>query len=100
MHDPCRHRPFLQESELKRINDARAGELDYVKATNTLDITKAKEMAQIETAKFQNMVTTLGAENIAKIATSGHDNQVCSIDMIDVMTNSLSFIFGHSSSSV
>ena len=34
-------------------------------------------MAEIETGKFQNMVTTLGPENIARIATSGHDNQVC-----------------------
>lgn len=64
------------ESELQRIEDARKGELNYVSATNNLEITKAKEMAQIETAKFQNMVTTLGAENIAKIATSGHDNQL------------------------
>ena len=33
-------------------------------------------MAAIETSKFQNMVTSLGAENIGRIATSGHDNQV------------------------
>ena len=70
--------PPPQESELKRINEARKGELEYVSASNTLEVEKAKQMAAIETGKFQNMVQTLGAENIAAIATSGHDNQVMS----------------------
>ena len=33
-------------------------------------------MADIEAEKFKAMVEDLGPENIAAIATSGHDNQV------------------------
>lgn len=61
-------------------------ELDYVGSTNNLEITKAKEMATIETAKFQNMVQTLGPENIARIATSGHDNQVAMLKALGLQS--------------
>lgn len=63
-------------SELKRINDARTSELTYIGSTNELEIAKARQMADIETNKFKDMINSLGADNIAKIATSGHDNQL------------------------
>lgn len=74
------------ESELKRINEARKGELEYVSASNTLEVEKAKQMAAIETGKFQNMVQTLGAENIAAIATSGHDNQLAMLKALGLQS--------------
>ena len=76
----------MQESELHRINDARKGEIEYVSSNNTLEISKAKQMADIETSKFQNMISALGSDNIAKIATSGHDNQVCHTNMYPIYT--------------
>jgi len=74
------------ENELRRINDARKGELEYVSANNNLDVEKAKQMASIETSKFQNMIAALGAENIAKIATSGHDNQVAMLQALGLQS--------------
>lgn len=74
------------ENELKRINDARKGELEYVSSTNGLEISKAQKMAEIETGKFQNMVTTLGPENIARIATSGHDNQLAMLQALGLQS--------------
>jgi len=74
------------ESELTRLNEARKGELDYVKHTNCLEIELAKEMAGIETGKFQNMVQALGAENIGRIATSGHDNQLAMLQALGLQS--------------
>jgi len=74
------------ENELKRINDARKGELDYIGSTNSLEIQKALKMSEIETGKFQNMVGTLGPENIAKIATSGHDNQLAMLKALGLQS--------------
>jgi len=42
-----------------------------------LDVSKAKEMAAIETDKFQNMVSSIGADTIQAIATAGPEMQVC-----------------------
>lgn len=74
------------ENELHRINDARKGELEYIQSNNTLEIEKAKQMADIETNKFQNMVNTLKPENIAKIATSGHDNQLAMLQALGLQS--------------
>jgi len=41
-----------------------------------LDVSKAKEMAAIETDKFQNMVSSIGADTIQAIATAGPEMQV------------------------
>eukprot|EP00116_Pleurobrachia_bachei_P000209 sb/3460471/ len=74
------------EAELSRINNARQGELTYVAANNSLEIERAKQMAAIETSKFENMVTTLGSENIARIATSGHDNQLAMLKALGLQS--------------
>lgn len=74
------------EAELSRINNARQGELTYVAANNGLEIERAKQMAAIETSKFENMVTTLGSENIARIATSGHDNQLAMLKALGLQS--------------
>lgn len=74
------------EAELSRINNARKGELTYIEANNSLEIERAKQMASIETSKFENMVTTLGSENIARIATSGHDNQLAMLKALGLQS--------------
>jgi len=74
------------ENELKRINDARKGELDYISSTNSLEVQKAQKMSEIETNKFKDMVSTLGPENIAKIATSGHDNQLAMLQALGLQS--------------
>ena len=54
---------------------AREAETKYVREQNELEITKAREMASIETEKFNNMVQAIGADTISAIATSGPEMQ-------------------------
>jgi len=61
---------------LERLTRAREAETKYVREQNELEITKAREMASIETEKFNNMVQAIGADTISAIATSGPEMQV------------------------
>lgn len=67
---------FPQESELERLTSAREAETKFIREQNELEIDKTKEMAAIETQKFRDMVSAIGPETIASIATSGPDMQV------------------------
>jgi len=58
------------------LTRAREAETKYVREQNELEITKAREMASIETEKFNNMVQAIGADTISAIATSGPEMQV------------------------
>ena len=65
-----------KESALQRLSKQREAELKYQSEQNSLDVSKAKEMAAIETDKFQNMVSSIGADTIQAIATAGPEMQV------------------------
>ena len=65
-----------QESELERLTRAREAETKFIREQNDLEITKAKEMAGIETEKFKNMVDSIGSDTIASIANAGPEMQV------------------------
>ena len=67
---------FFQESELERLSRAREAETKFIREQNDLEITKAKEMASIETQKFRDMVDSIGPDTIAAIATAGPEMQV------------------------
>ena len=54
----------------------------YQREQNELEVTKTRELADIETDKFKNMVYAIGAETLQAIATAGPDMQVCAICMI------------------
>lgn len=54
---------------------AREAENKFVREQNELEIDKTKEMASIETQKFQDMVSSIGPDTIASIATSGPEMQ-------------------------
>ncbi|XP_028519240.1 major vault protein [Exaiptasia diaphana] len=64
------------ESELDRLSKKRDAELSFESEQNKLEITKAEAMANIETDKFKNMVSAIGAETIQAIATAGPEMQV------------------------
>ncbi len=59
------------------MSRAREAENKFIKEQNELDIDKTKEMAAIETEKFQNMVKAIGSDTLASIATAGPEMQVC-----------------------
>ena len=63
---------------MERITRARDAELKYVRDQNEVEISKAKEMAEIETSKFENTVSAIGADTLRAIAVSGPEMQVCS----------------------
>ncbi len=54
---------------------AREAENKFIREQNELEIDKTKEMAGIETQKFQEMVSAIGPDTIASIATSGPEMQ-------------------------
>ena len=58
------------------LRRAREAETKFVGEQNKLEITKAREMANIETEKFNNMVQAIDSDTISAIATSGPEMQV------------------------
>ena len=61
---------------MERLTHAREAETKYVGEQNELEITKAREMANIETEKFNNMVQAIGSDTISTIVTSSPEMQV------------------------
>ena len=59
--------------------------MHYVKEQNDIEISKAKEMAEIDSNKFEQMVKSIGAETIQSIATAGPDMQVN--EMMNILVN-------------
>ena len=64
------------EADLKRLSQARAAELEYIAAQNKQFIYKNGELNAQEIRKFQEMVTSLGSNNIVSMATAGKDHQL------------------------
>ncbi|XP_033116346.1 major vault protein-like [Anneissia japonica] len=64
------------QSELEQLTVAREAENKYISQQNEMEISKTKEMSDIETAKFDSMVSSIGADTIRAIATSGPEMQV------------------------
>ena len=66
----------VKEAELDRLRNAREAENVYQREQNELEITKTRDLADIETGKFKNMVDAIGATTLQSIATAGPDMQV------------------------
>merc|ERR1711963_751887 len=64
------------ESELERMNAARAADVKFSIENNNLEVEKAEKMAKIETDKFNQMVEALGKDTIQAIASGPQDHQV------------------------
>lgn len=58
------------------MTKAREAEMHYVKEQNDMEIKKSSEMSEIESKKFEQMVSSIGAGTIQSIATAGPDMQV------------------------
>jgi len=61
---------------LGRLRNAREAEIVYQREQNDLEISKTRELADIETGKFSNMVEAIGASTLQAMATAGPDMQV------------------------
>ncbi|XP_070541280.1 major vault protein-like isoform X2 [Ptychodera flava] len=63
-------------ADLETQEELRKAELAFTKDRNTLEINRAKHLAEIEVTKFSDMVSALGIQTIAAVATSGPQHQV------------------------
>jgi major vault protein len=63
------------ESELQNKVAVQQSEVKHLSELNTLEITKAKQLALIEAKKFKDTVNAIGADTIASIAQAGPEMQ-------------------------
>jgi len=63
------------QAELEQLRLKNAAEIKHQTAMVELQLAKAKEMAQIESQKFGNVVNAIGRETIKKIAQAGPEMQ-------------------------
>jgi len=66
---------ITSEAELKQQTDYQHNEIEHKKALTTLEITKKKQMADIEADKFKNLVNSIGADTIRAISQAGPELQ-------------------------
>jgi len=64
-----------QASELEQLKQKQEQEITHQQALIDLEIQKAKEFAEIESAKFKAMIDAIGAKTIATIARAGPEMQ-------------------------
>jgi major vault protein len=62
-------------AELEQVIKRQGQDVSHTKATNSLEISKARELAAIEAKKFKDVVDAIGAETIKKIAQAGPEMQ-------------------------
>jgi len=63
------------QAELSQLIANQDAQLSFESAQSALEITKAKELSNIETRKFQELVSVLGQDTLAAIATAGAEQQ-------------------------
>jgi len=59
------------EVDLANLVSKQLAELEYQKELNVLEISKKKQLSEIESTKFKNVVSTIGANTIKSIAEAG-----------------------------
>jgi len=66
------------ESKLKleTLDKQRSAEINYTKVTNELQVSKAKQLADIENAKTGNLIESIGKNTIQNIALAGPAAQI------------------------
>ncbi|XP_077385851.1 major vault protein isoform X2 [Festucalex cinctus] len=64
------------EAELMRLAKAREQELSYRKQMDQLEVEKQEKLANIESERFNKLVTSLGSDTLAEMARAGPELQV------------------------
>jgi len=65
----------LAKSELEEIRASQEAEISHKKALNELEITRARDLANIESGKFKRIVDTIGKDTLRSIAVAGPEMQ-------------------------
>ena len=63
------------ESEISHTTALQAAEIDHQRLVDDLEISKARELASIESSKFKAVVKSIGADTIQAIAQAGPEMQ-------------------------
>jgi len=74
------------DGELERLTAAREAELAFIKEQNNVEIEKAQKSADIETAKFKQIVDAIGSSTIQAMAQAGPDMQVKLLQSLGLQT--------------
>jgi len=69
-------RKLEAESSLASTKNSHTAEIEHRKQLDELEINKAKELANIESTKFKNIVEAIGADTIKAISLAGPEMQV------------------------
>jgi len=64
------------EAELERLTKAREAELKFLREQNEIEIVKSKELADVDTQKFDKMVKAIGQNTLVSMAQAGPEMQV------------------------
>jgi major vault protein len=63
------------EADVLQMRSKQDAELEYQKSVDGLELSRAKQLAAIESSKFKSIVNSIGANTIAAIARSGPEMQ-------------------------
>jgi len=74
------------DAELERLTAAREAELAFIKEQNNVEIEKTQKSADIETAKFKQIVDAIGSGTIQAMAQAGPDMQVKLLQSLGLQT--------------
>eukprot|EP00995_Heteronema_vittatum_P007247 NODE_2388_length_792_cov_575.293405_g1660_i0.p2 GENE.NODE_2388_length_792_cov_575.293405_g1660_i0~~NODE_2388_length_792_cov_575.293405_g1660_i0.p2 ORF type:complete len:145 (-),score=72.57 NODE_2388_length_792_cov_575.293405_g1660_i0:326-760(-) len=63
------------EAELQQLKSKQNAEVDYQAKLNSLELKKAKELAEIESKKFAETVESIGQDTLLSISQAGPEMQ-------------------------
>jgi len=66
---------ILAKSQLEEVESSQKAEVSHQKALNELEVSRARELAFIESGKFKRIVGTIGKDSLKSILTTGPDMQ-------------------------
>jgi len=66
----------IEKAEYNRENDINTVKLNHLRAMSELRIKKQQDLTEIETAKFEKIMASLGQETLLALAQSGMESQV------------------------
>jgi len=66
---------ILAKSQLEEVESSQKAEVSHQKALNELEVSRARELALIESGKFKRIVGTIGKDSLKSILTTGPDMQ-------------------------
>jgi major vault protein len=74
------------QSDLSRLEAARAAELEFIKKQNDLEIEKKRELMALEVSRYEKMMAAIGTDTVVAMARAGPDAQVKLLQSLGLKT--------------